>query len=219
MKVLFTLIWLMAFSSLEATIHVIGDSHSQEFSSIQECKIHYLGPRTMHRVGRDGLDLVNFKALGIQEGDVVVLAFGEIDVRCHIGKQRDFFHRNLEEVVHTLLDNYFCTISRNIAFYNNIHVVVYTVTPPIQSASNVGYESYGSAEDRVWITKMLNQNLIQKAKAMGLGVIDVYDDYADAKGLLLAEYSDTSVHIHPNCNHAIRQQLFTLFPTQAFPKK
>jgi hypothetical protein len=209
MRIFFAL-WIVLLSSLEGTIHVIGDSHAQEFSTIQKCEIHYLGPRTMHRIGRDGLALLNFQALGIEENDVVVLAFGEIDVRCHIGRQRDLFSRDLDEVIDTLLDNYFHAISSNRSQYACIHVAVYTATPPISLATNIGYESYGSVRDRVFITKTLNQKLIQKAHSLDIAVIDVYDSYADVEGILIPEYSDGSVHISSDCNHAIHAQLFAI---------
>ena len=43
---------LLFFIPINATnIYVFGDSHSQEFTEIPHCKIIYLGPVTMHRIG------------------------------------------------------------------------------------------------------------------------------------------------------------------------
>ncbi len=197
----------LLFGSLESSVHVIGDSHCQEFSNISNCSIHHLGPRTMHRVGRDGLAILDFRSLGVQENDVVILAFGEIDVRCHIGKQRDFYGRALTEIIDTLLENYFKTVLENSAFYNNLTVLTYTVTPPIPVALNIAYESYGPVEDRVFISKLLNQKLIESSHHLGVDVIDVYNDYADNDGILLENLSDGSVHIHSCCNWIIQEKL------------
>lgn len=100
---------------LESAIHVIGDSHSSEFSGIKDCFIHHIGPRTMYRVGRNGLKILNFKDYNVSENDLVILTFGEIDVRCHIGKQVDFHGRELDEVLSTLVSNYLNTVLENMA--------------------------------------------------------------------------------------------------------
>lgn len=209
-KLFLILISMLSFLPLESAIHVIGDSHSQEFAAIDGCIIHYLGPRTMHRIGRDGLAILNFRSLGIQENDVVVLAFGEIDVRCHIGKQRDLHLRTLEETVDTLLTNYFTTILNNQSLYNNIKVVTYTVTPPIPEILNPEYESYGPIEDRVSISKMLNKKLLDFSTKAGIDTIDVYLDYADENGILIPELSDGNLHINTFCNEPIRSKLFNI---------
>jgi hypothetical protein len=70
-------------------IHVFGDSHVSEFSNIPGCLLHYVGPITMHRIGRDGLNFLDMTSYGVQENEVAIFVFGEIDCRCHIGKQRD----------------------------------------------------------------------------------------------------------------------------------
>lgn len=108
--------YLLLFSSFCAkylhsipTIYVFGDSHAsfcfRERETIVEndfltyfhepshtqYPIHitsFIGV-TMHRVGRDSLSFLNIKQRGVKNGDVVVYVFGEVDVRCHIGKQRD----------------------------------------------------------------------------------------------------------------------------------
>ena len=126
-----------AQASIESpTIHVIGDSHSRELMFIPGCLIHYIGSVTMHRVGRDGIAGLNLKGFGVNDYDVVVFAFGEIDVRCHMGKQRDQFNRNEDEVINTLAANFLCTILQNKLEYKNLTCVVYSVTPPTDQTYN-----------------------------------------------------------------------------------
>lgn len=48
------------------------------------CSIHWVQLRTMHRVGRDGLDGLNVKDYDVEENDVVVFIVGFIDVAGHI---------------------------------------------------------------------------------------------------------------------------------------
>lgn len=187
---------------LNAKVHVIGDSHCNEFKGYP-CVFNYLGPITMHRVGRDGLDIVNFKNFCIEEEDIVVLAFGEIDVRCHIGKQHHEYQRNFNEIIETLLVNYFNTILLNKSFYEKITVVTYTVTPPITEALNVNYASYGPVEERVFISRLLNEQLRLFSQNFDCKIIDVYDLYSDCNGILIPELSDGNVHISTTSNKPI----------------
>jgi hypothetical protein len=191
---------------MERKVYIIGDSHSLEFTNFKNSAIHHIGPTTMHRIGRDGLSILDFRTFNVQENDVVVLTFGEIDVRCHIGKQRDG-GRDLDEVIDTLLKNYFQTILINKSFYQNLTVLVYTVTPPTDQRINPEFMIYGSIADRVHITKKLNQKLIKMASEYGIDAIDVFDQFADAEGKLVPELSDRCVHISPKCNQPVLDAL------------
>lgn len=161
----------------------------------------------MHRVGRDGLLVLNFKKNGVRENDVVVFAFGEIDVRCHIGKQRDLFHRDLNEVIDTLVSNYLSTINENRRLFKNLICIVYSVTPPTDNASAPNFPIYGSIEDRVFITKCLNERLAQICRRKNVGFIDVFHDYSNLDGTLNLKISDGNVHINPYHNGAIFREL------------
>jgi hypothetical protein len=190
-----------------SVVHVIGDSHSREFEGIKNCSIHHIGPVTMHRVGRDGFRILDFRSLGVKDRDCVVLCFGEIDVRCHIGKQRDFEHRSLDEVLDTLLENYFFSIFLNRSFYQDLNIIVYSVTPPSDRAFNLKYPYYGNIQDRVMISKKMNEKLISMAQSFDIHMIDVYDDYADENGILVPSLSDGNVHIGPLYRDPIQNQL------------
>ena len=188
-------------------IYVIGDSHSFEFEGIPNCIICYIGPRTMHRIGRDGLSILDFRTFNIQESDVVVLVFGEIDVRCHIGKQRDEAKRDIDEIIDALIKNYFRSIMTNISFYKNLSVFVYTVTPPRDYGDSLEFPIYGTITDRICILKRLNEKLKKTAQEFNIEVIDVFDDFADLEGKLFPALSDGTVHISSRCNQPIRKQI------------
>lgn len=189
------------------TVHVIGDSHSMEFFHIPGCKVYWLGPITMHRVGRDGLCFLNIKNLQILEGQTVVFAFGEIDVRCHIGKQRDQQVRNLDEIIETLAIQYLHTILLNKAQYKDLTCIVYSVTPPTNQEFNPSFPFYGTLQDRIFIAKKLNARLAELCEQTGLEFLDVYQDYANIDGSLNPVYSDGGVHIHPQQSAFIRKRL------------
>lgn len=211
---------------LSKTIHVYGDSHAYSSFTVAEPKqtytldvqrvvgqkrvcahviIHYIGPVTMHRIGRDGIrDLT-----GIKEGDVVVFVFGEIDVRCHIGKQRDRGKRELDEVITSLVQNYTEAIFNFKKQHLNLMCIVFMIVPPTDSAYNPQYPFYGMLEDRVNITKKMNQVLRRHCVKYGFEFLDVYDTYADSQGALLLECAE-NVHIHPKYNEPVKDKLMSI---------
>jgi hypothetical protein len=194
-KGLIALLLSLTLYASHPKIHVIGDSHTEEFKGLQYCHLHHLGPITMHRVGRDGLTILNFRTLKVKEGDLVVLVFGEIDARCHIGKQRDLKGRPLDEIIDTLVRNYLLTIQYNQATYKKVSAIVYTITPPTEQIYSSDFPFYGSLLDRVEITQKLNSKLHELAPHFNIVVLDVYEDYADANGVLIPELSDGTVHL------------------------
>jgi hypothetical protein len=191
-------------------IHVFGDSHSLEFFQIPHCVIHHLGPITMHRVGRDGLSFLYLPNLGVLEGEVAVFSFGEIDARCHIGRQRDLFNRSQDEVIETLAYNYLYTLVLNRMLYRKLTLIVYSVTPPTDCHYNPAYPFYGSVEDRVAITKQLNRRLKQLCRKVGIEFLDVYADYANPDGTLNLLFHDGTVHIDWVHNQAISKKLYQI---------
>lgn len=205
-----TVLSSFAFSKAAPTIHIFGDSHSREFEFVPHCTVHWLGPVTMHRMGRDGLSFLNLKQSGVEENQIAIFAFGEIDVRCHVGKQRDQFNRELGEVIETLAVMYIYRILENKAQYKNLTCVVYSVTPPTDSGFNPYYPYYGSLEERIMISKLLNRRLAELSDQVGIYFLDVYDDYATPEGSLIPEYSDGTVHINHRTNQFIIKKLKVL---------
>ncbi len=169
--------------------------------------IHWLGPTTMHRVGRDGFNALNLRDLGIQDGDTVIFVFGEIDVRCHIGKQRDLQKVPLASILQPLADNYLKTVLNNKQNYNYITCVIANVVPPMNGDFSKEYPSYGSISDRILITQQLNSLLKTNCSQHGIKFLDFYQFYATQAGDLDKTLSDGNVHINLAYNYCIKQQL------------
>ncbi len=95
------------FRGRENTV-VIGDSHSKFlFAGIPSCRVNWIGPMTMYRVGRDGLGALDFAANGITGQERVILSFGEIDVRVHMHERALAHEKKCEGVVADLLSAFF----------------------------------------------------------------------------------------------------------------
>lgn len=186
-------------------IHIIGDSHAFSFQNIENCVIHHLGPVTMHRIGRDG---INIKDYDVNENDYVVFFFGEIDVRCHIGIQRDKHKRDIEEITNTLANKFVLSILKNQEQFENIHFIIYSVVPPTNAHYNPTFPFYGTLEDRIIIAKKLNSVLKNLCKLNKIGFIDIYNHYSLQNGEMNPSMSEDAVHIHFNCNNEIKKCLF-----------
>jgi hypothetical protein len=85
-------------------IYFYGDSHCQySFKGLNlEHKNFYQASVTMHRIGRDNT-IINFNNNKLNS--INVLCYGEVDCRCHIGRQIDLGKKE-DEIIQNLVSNY-----------------------------------------------------------------------------------------------------------------
>ena len=172
--------------------------------------INHLGPKTMHRVGRDGVNFLNIKNYGVQNEETAVFVFGEIDVRCHIGKQRDLNNRNLDEVIDTLAKKYIETIVINKNMFEKINIFIVSITPPTNQSPNPDYPIYGSLQDRINITQKLNLKLKELSALNQIYFLDIYQLLSNNNGSLNPPMSDGSVHMNPKYNYLAKNKLIEM---------
>jgi hypothetical protein len=169
-------------------IYTIGDSHSQfTFHDIPEVKAFWLGPMTMHRVGRDSL---NFKQHGVPTDRSVMACFGEIDARCHVQKQSLATGQSIDAVISDLLSRYINALLVNA---NEYKIIVMGIVPPAyfeRADNNADFPFTGTNSERAVITKKMNIVLEELCKVHNLKFIDIYSLYADASGMLPPELGD-----------------------------
>lgn len=218
-----------------STVHVFGDSHaifyfsnnkSDLYSNNQCSRIHefadeqsfyndtpfhinWLGPTTMHRVGDSGLNFLDLCSFHVKQNDIAVFVFGEIDVRCHICKQRDAQQKTIDEILEGLVSKYIQTIIGNKNRVGSLQCVVMSVIPPVEYL-NPSFPSYGSLEDRIYCTISLNEKLSQECKNNGLKFLNVFNDFATPKGDLNKSLSDGTVHIAMYNNGVVKDKLLQL---------
>lgn len=190
-------------------------------------EIHWLGPKTMSEFGHDGLnaldirspkdqDIINGQVItktgkSAQENDILVFVLGAIDVRDHICKQRDLFHRDTDEMVETLVKNYCNTINLNRALYKHLTCVVMEIIPPFNDALYPKEPSlYGSLQDRIAITRLLNSHLKEACLQHNYLFLQTHDLYALKDGSLNPELSDAGCHVAFKHNHLIRRRLVNM---------
>jgi hypothetical protein len=157
--------------------------------------------KTMHGVAKEGF--LNFQNYGVLDGDVVVLVYGCVDVYYNIAKQRDERHRELEEILETLVMNYFRFILRNREQFQNLTCIIVSVLPPCIGIT-------GELEDKKNITLQLNKKLSSYANLFNMEYLDVHDFYIAEEGHLDPQLSDGSHHVAMENNYPIRQNLLKL---------
>jgi len=180
------------------SIHTIGDSHgggvsglSGAFDLVGGVTPHHLGPRLMHSIGRDGLDL---RKQGIKDGDTVICCFGEIDCRCHVHK----FGPDYRKTITATVERYVQALLANLERLPRLRLCVYNIPPPIRKAGKVENPEYpylGSDEERRAYVNFMNELLAQQCARHGLIFVDLAREYADEHGFLRAYQSDGNVHI------------------------
>jgi hypothetical protein len=181
-----------------ALLHTIGDSHGGgiaglvgAFDLVGGVTHHHPGPRLMHSVGRDGLDL---RAYGIADGDTVICCFGEIDCRCHVHK----FGPDYRKTIAATVERYVQALLANLERLPRLRLCVYNIPPPIRKAGkleNPEYPYLGTDEERRAYVNCMNELLAEQCARHGLIFVDVAREYADEHGFLRDSQSDGNVHI------------------------
>jgi hypothetical protein len=188
-------------------IHIFGDSHALfNFMNSKYNNIinNYKFSITMHRVGREKQNFINFDLYQIKNNDIIVYQYGEVDCRCHIGKQL-LLNRKLDEIVNELVNEYIDSINFNLKKYVNLKIIICCVPPTMDQQY---YESIngpithefpfvGSNDERKYYTELVNNLLKKKCTENNFIFFDYYDIYND-NGTLKIELSDNICHISKN---------------------
>jgi hypothetical protein len=184
-------------------IHIFGDSHSDNtFKDIEvkyPIKINHIGPITAHKVGRDKINMLELS--DVKNNDICIFCFGEIDARCHVGKQINELGRKEDEVLLDLVTRYFDTLKKNfvegVSQNKTLHFFVMSILPPPYNDvfASKTYPFVGSElERRSWVIK-LNGLMKRECEKNNFGYFDVHSLYKDNNEMLVRDLSDGYVHI------------------------
>lgn len=187
-------------------IYIYGDSHAHfSFKNLNLPHNNlWRASITMHRVGRDN-HIINFaNKANLQNNDIIILAYGEIDCRCHIRRQVDM-GKNEDEIINELVTNYIKTIKNNMTVAS-VKVIIVGVIPSTKKTDFEGHHGpithefpfVGSDEDRVRYTNKVNKLLETEAKNNNYIYFNPYLYYTRDDGTLKRELSDLGVHVGDN---------------------
>jgi hypothetical protein len=204
----------------------VGDSHSACTYYAGLSDIVHLGPITMHRVGRDrnltSLIIGSLLTMGsiasipsyvepllyrVLSARTVVLYFGEIDCRVHIGKYVSQACP-YDEVCDKLVDGYCSAVSAVSHQHPKLDFLVTSIMPPTQYGGDSDYPTKGTLLERVQYTNYINERLSHTCTDLGLP----YVNYAkhipvNNNGAILDEFTDGTVHLHPRYAQWIDQEI------------
>jgi hypothetical protein len=193
-------------------IYTIGDSHAKFTFSINDSvhprikSIFWIGPITMHRVGRD---TIKFTDHHVPKDGFVISCFGEIDTRCHIKRQCDM-QRDEDEIIQTIVTNYINTLQLNrsdgythIAIMNIVPTLEYQFakddplkTPlPTFGSGDLLQPYEGTVDERKRYIKKINKVLEKEAKINGFYYLNIYDYYKNENDFLPIDMTDGGCHL------------------------
>lgn len=181
---------------------------------------HTSYPYTMARYGMEGIHLINMNSLfkqqhtylqyggwanmlndtngwqtqSVQEDDIMVYSFGEIDCRAHMCSENNFIH--YKDMIDQMVIRYFDAIATN----KNSVVLVNCIVPPMEVPLDKIKDKrtpqdptpfVGSNENRKSVILYLNQKLKEYCEKNKYIFLDVYDKYTDKNGFMKKEKSDS----------------------------
>jgi len=198
-----------------------GDSQSIVFWKIPFVSEHWLGfntslPLTMHRVGKDGLNIGDIpKTLGnghekfpIIPGNTIIYCYGYIDIQRRVFEQVVGKGRSLDEVLTKLVTDYFKVILENEQKFKVLSCV-YSVLPP--SIRNKEATPLCSLEQRIEATKQINSMLIEQCKIYNIKYLDMYSVMVDEKGVFRDELTSDGSHLDSSKVELLENELRKVF--------
>jgi hypothetical protein len=179
-------------------IHTVGDSHAEHtFAGIAGVVTHHLGPVTLKRVGylEDELLPATVRALALRPADVLILCFGEIDVRCYVKPQMVRPGLDLDGLLSGWVERYLARATT--LETNGARVGVLSVVPPVprERAANAHLPVAGSEDERATYTRAINRILAAACAVHGALFVDVYSACRDDHGMLPLDLTDGCVHV------------------------
>ena len=192
-------------------IHTFGDSHADgnhsHWGYIRNPNIHiktnHLCGKLMYTIGRLGTEVLNIKNYGVNENDIVIFCFGEIDCRNHVHKHITE-QTSYKNIIDNIVIRYFNAIKQNVNQYQNIKTCIYNVIPPTRvfyCGPDHPYPFLGTDDERKIYYRYMNEKIKELCKVYNYFYFDIYDNCCDEEGFLKKEYSDGNVHLR-NTEHS-----------------
>ena len=179
-------------------IYTLGDSHASiPFEDVPGVTRQFLGPVTLRRICHleDDLLPTAVAQLGLTPADVLVLSFGEIDIRCHVKPLMDHRRISLDDLLRGWAEPY--ALRALTLRTQGARVALLSISPPAtrERSLNAELPVAGTDEERALYTRTLNGWLQKLATDCGLCYLDTYSLGVDDHGMLRPDLSDGYVHL------------------------
>lgn len=182
-------------------LYIFGDSHALfSFKGLaiphQNRQQHSI---TMHRIGRDN-HIINYTSDIDLPNNTIVICYGEVDCRCHIGKQV-LLSRKEDDVIEELVSLYFKTISQ----ISKAKIIIVGIIPPVSQEEHdkihgpITHEFpfVGLDEDRIRYTQKVNEKLKDYSLKNDYIYFNPYAYYSK-NDMLNTDFSDKTIHLIHN---------------------
>jgi hypothetical protein len=187
------------------SIHVFGDSHGHYlFARAGAVSLCCHPGHTMHRVGRDGLDLFR-TAVEPRTGDDLIVVFGEIDVRCHLIRVSAAKGWTYHAAVADLAERFIAALCASLEAWGcRPRITVMGVVPPLDPLrANPILPAHGPLRDRLVVWFLLNEALKARAHEAGFSFVPIPTVYHARDGSLRRCCSDGVAHIAKDCTEPV----------------
>jgi hypothetical protein len=191
-------------SLIKSNLNIYGDSHALVlFKGLKlENRNLFQFAKTMYGVARDR-QIVNFRESHNDPDTTFFLAYGEVDVRAHIGRQTHY-GRHHEDICKELVEAYLRAVTTQIKIYKA--VIIMAVPPPVASEDHLDCNIHtpstggplpfvGTDSDRVIYTQRMNELLAEGCSKHGFVFFNPFSFYTRENGTLKHEMSDKCIHI------------------------
>jgi hypothetical protein len=196
-------------------IHCIGDSHSSVFSgeekmqdvwpersndTTQYFRSYRIGPATAYNLSTKIYiidDIINHVGIS-KEKDIILLCFGEVDVRAHLIKQANIQNKSFDEVCEECVDNYIKGIK--ILKNKGFNIAVWGVIASFnESVKNYIGPSFGTNLERNQVTKIFNNLLNERLKNFNIPFVSIFEEMLNPDGttnpIYLDDWEDCHIHL------------------------
>ena len=195
-------------------IVTIGDSHCQLFANEARFKrglwvdknlenhfdVRWLGPVTFWRLCRDQKNFIDFDVdikhypyanmtvtTKLNDGQNIILCFGEIDIRYHILNHGENFRETIDSMINDFS-------SYLVSYNNRFKIHICSILPPVRRFEHEDIPFVGTDEERRDMTLYFNEKLKEVAEKLNLGFFDLSPIYANEDNMLEVSKSDNIVH-------------------------
>ena len=206
-------------------IHCIGDSNSCFFSGtdvvrgkswwglkpddrIPSYKSYNIGPATAYKFGEKHIHRVRtiISDAKIKPDEPILLVFGEIDCRWHIGRQHEKRQMHPWDVVNETMTKYIDAVAQ---LSKEQQVILWAVPPPSALAEeNHDGCIYGNHFFRFNVTRIWNQALRERCDYHGLPCASIFWDLVDEGNNTLEGVHIDKIHLSQKAMPAARNVLY-----------
>jgi hypothetical protein len=167
------------------TIYCIGDSHADFFRYVLHCESEHCGSTLAYNLVNKE-DIYERISKYLPKGSILLLCFGEIDIRVHVEK-----YNNIKECV----SRYIMAICkfRDLGYKP---IVFGPIASTIKGQKLTGeFPIVGTCKERNIKTSEFTIELQKRCEESNLAFLTIFDKLIDAEGLTKSEYYHDDIHL------------------------